>query len=93
MLSTPVPPLDAGKIPDTDEAEILPMARVTYSVLATVPSLELTTGVGTCGAPVNVGLADLTTLPVPVVAISSTMPFPADTLPNTFPVVTSCIFA
>ena len=40
VLSTPVPPLAAGKIPDTAEAEILLIAVVTYSVLAMVLSLD-----------------------------------------------------
>ena len=55
VLSTPVPPFDPGKIPDTSVAEILPIARVTYCVVATVKSFELTTGVGAVGVPVNAG--------------------------------------
>ena len=47
VLSTPVPPFAEGKIPDTDEADILPIALVTYSVFAIVPSFELTIAVGT----------------------------------------------
>ena len=88
VLSTPVPPFDPGNIPVTELAEILPIALVTNCVFAIVLSLELTKGVGTLGAPVKLGLFALTTSPDPVVATSSTIPFPTDTLPNIFPVVT-----
>ena len=40
VLSTPVPPLAPLKIPETEEAEILLIAVVTYCVLAIVPSLD-----------------------------------------------------
>ena len=91
VLATPVPPFSPDIIPSTAFASIFEMALFTNSVFAIVPSFEFTIAVGTRGAPVNVGLIALTTSPVPVVAISSTIPLFADVLPNTFPVVTSCI--
>ena len=40
VLSTPVPPFAPPNIPETEEAEILLIAVVTYCVLAIVPSLD-----------------------------------------------------
>ena len=48
-----------------------------------VLSLDGYAAVGTFGTPAKEGLTALTTLPVPVVEISSTFPVPVLILPNT----------
>ena len=71
-----------------------PIALVTNSVVAIAvvlfPAVWVIAVVaeGKTGVPVNVGESDKTTLPVPVVAISSIVPEPTVARPRIFPLVT-----
>ena len=69
---------------------IVPSILVAFKVVAIKVVAEIAFAVT---VPVSTGEFALTTSPVPVVAISSKVPVPDDTLPNTLPLVTLWILA
>ena len=78
----PVPPFVIAKTPVTPVVKGKPVAFVNIAAEG-VPKAGVT----------KVGEVALTTSPEPVVAISSTIPAPVETRPNTLSVVTFCILA